>query len=783
MHKTISALMVLCALCGPVSALTITSNAPCNIFKEGSRVRLEIKDAQGAVSYRISDYFGSKIADGSTNVIDIAGLKPGWYEVKCKDSAGETSTSIGVVIDRGNAPLPEDGRVCTDVAGAWLVKGDSFKSLVQMIHLAGIPWVRERLSWGGTERERGNIDWGEYQTLADLYKAEGVHICQHWGDFPKWTQLAIKDNVSRGDLRDYYRYARAASSNFAHQIETWEIWNEPDGSLPYDFYAGMVKTAYLGLKDGNPRASVFLGSIARGVTNFTRGIYDSGVTDYFDTFNWHIYSKPDIYPGALASQLEQLKEFGASTRPVWVTEAGVVVKGTEGPSKLELNSENQHIQCQYMPRGAAMSLAAGNDKYFFFVLPNYTEGNIQWGALHPDMTPYPSFVALSAAANIIGQSSYLGEYKSGNNDVTAQVFSTPKGNVLVAWSDKESEIIVPTEKQTLHMANIFGQQSTISCPMGYARLKVGPDAVYLLDVGKSIESKLTGKPRPMGKLPKLNPSRVVLVGHANFPVMKEAGAYKLADQSVFDYVVDAYNFNDKASATGTVTLAAPEGWIVEDAKRNVGLGVMGRESLTFKVKPGSPGAESSRLIANGNFKNEKVAPTISSFIFDPGMVEPSERKSLDWTDASIWVKEASPVGTIMLTNLDANTLHFDFTFAGKGDKWAYPILRFQQPLNMSGYDGLAFDLNVPEDMGSTTMRIMFVESSGAHYIASTLPTIGKRRVVFLFQNLERLDFMGKDPNGHFDSDSISSIKLGCNAGSEHVAFDVSGFELVKFNNP
>lgn len=773
---------MLFALCGPVSALSITSNAPCNIFKAGSSVRLEIKDSQGAVSYQLSDYFGNKIAAGSTDVIDLAGLNPGWYEVKCKDLVAETSTSIGVVIDRGNAPLPKDGRVCTDVAGAWLVKGESFKSLAQMIRLAGIPWVRERLSWGGTESERGKIDWNRYQTLADLYKSEGVHICQHWAEFPEWTELGIKDNTYHGDLRDYYRYARAAASNFSGQIEAWEIWNEPDGGFPYDYYAAMVKVAYLGLKDGNPKANVLLGSICRGMSNFTSGIYDSGVTDYFDTFNWHIYSKPDIYPGALASHLDQLKKYGASTRPVWVTESGVVVKGTEGPSKKELNSESRRTQCRFMPRSAAMSLAAGNDKNFFFVLPSYMEEDTQWGALYPDLTPYPSFVALSAAANIIGESTYKGEYKSGNDDVTAQVFSTSRGNVVVAWSDKESEIIVPTEKQTLHQANIFGSESTLTCSSGYARLKVGPDAVYLLDVGKSIEGKLTGKPRPLGKLPKLHPSRVVLVGRSNFPFMKEAGAYKLADQGEFDYTVDVYNFSDKTPAGGTVNLTAPSGWIVKDAQRHVELESMGRQQLTFKVKPGSPRVESLRLIANGVFNNKKAAPCVSSFFFDPTIVEPSERKPLDWTNSTQWVTEASPNGTVVLSNPKDDTLHFDLSFSGKGDRWAYPILHFQKPIDISGYDGLAFDLSVPEDIGATTMRMMFVESSGAHYIFSATPTVGKRRIVFLFQNIERLDFMGKDPNGHFDPNSISSIKLGCNAGLEHISFDVSGFKLVKFNN-
>lgn len=765
-----------CLACTPASALTITSEAPNNIFIEGKPAVFEIKDARGDVSYEVTDYFGKVITGTTGPNFKLCDLKPGWYQLKCKDSDSEASISMGVVIDRKNAPLPKDGRVCVDVAAAWVTKPENYPALVKMIKLAGIPWVRERLSWGGTEYERGKFKWTHYKNLYDMYADEGINICLHWGDVPKWT-TASGSGATIEDLRDYYNYACAVSRYFSHQVQAWEIGNEPDLGIPFDRYAGIVKTAYLGLKDGNPKAPVLIGSIARGATNYTDGLYESGVTDYFDIFNWHIYAPPQVYAGALGPQFVQLAHYGADTRPVWKTEAGVVVIGNN--EKL-LDEANWKTQCRYIPRGYILSFAAGDEKNFFFLLLSYMEHTTQFGLLKPDLTPNPAFVALSAAANIIGQSVYKGKYDSKNSLVDSHVFSTPKGNVLAAWSDKETDIIVPTEKKTVRMADIFGGESTLNCNDGYVTVKVGPEAVYLLDIGKQVETRLTGKARPTGKLPDLHPSHIVLAAHSNQTYLKESDSYDLADRSAFDYTIDVYNFDDKKMAEGCVELTVPEGWIIDNAKQPVKLEKMGRKTLIFKITPGEPKAGIYKLIGRAEFAKEKVSPSVSAFTFNTADIKPVESLALDWAgDSTRWEVETSNDCALKLSNPEPNTLHYDVTFTGRGDRWLYPILQFNKTLDFSDYDGIAFDLNVPEEK-SGIFRLMIIETSGAHYIASTIPAAGKKHVVFFFRNLERLDHMGADPNGRFDPDSVAKIKFGCNASREKFTFDISNFELVKF---
>ncbi len=168
---------------------------------------------------------------------------------------------------------------------------------------------------------------------------------------------------------------------------------------------------------------------------------------------------------------------------------------------------------------------------------------MQFGSLRPDLAPYPSFVALSAAANFLGLSEYVGEYKA--DDIIAHLFSTPHGKVLVMWADKETELTLPTEQRTVQVANIFGDMRDVPVENGTVRVKVGQEAVYLVNVGKAIESKVAKVHHVPGKLPKNEPSRIVIVGHTDLPIYQERDCYTIgAPLKPFTYTVDVYSADD-----------------------------------------------------------------------------------------------------------------------------------------------------------------------------------------------------------------------------------------------
>jgi len=786
MTRLLLSLALLPLLASGALAMTIHSAAPGHLFVAGQPCRFTVTDAVGAVRYQAVDYFGRTRARGEAaqGALSLGALPPGWYELRCQDDAGTVAASLGVVIDRGQAPLPREGRVCGDAASAWLVRDDALlRPFARMVRLAGLPWVRERLSWSATEPAPGKLDWGRYQLVADTLAAQGVHIYQIWHDAPGWSRGDDPRSLCPRDLRDVYRYARAAAAQFARQVEAWEVWNEPDiGFWPdlSDRYVGLFEAAALGLRDGNPRALVLPGSLCAGVSPFARAFWQSNVGPYFDVFNWHLYASPVAYPPMLAAHRQLLRRLQLDDRPAWLTEAGIRLMGSEGADKRLLSAADQHSQCRFVPPSVVLSLAAGNEKHFFFVLPDYLENGVQFGALRPDLTPYPSFLALSAAANLVGVSEYLGEYPAA--PAQAHLFGTPRGTVLVAWADQEVTLTIPTDQPQVALADIFGAQRALPASSGAVKVKVGPEAIYLVGVGEKVKQAL----RPAQFLApwagRRRPSRVVVSGHADLPTDKRANCYLLATAGEpFPYTVEVYNFHEQEAAAGTLELQLPAGWKVDRVPGPVQVAPMGRKTVTFQLTPARSHYRQRPVVVHPHFPGEEAGLAVSYFQFDPAALVPVRRQGLDWLGAERWRPEAAPGGTVTVT-AEPGSLRFEARFSGPGDRWAYPVLTLDPPVDMSGYDGIAFDLEAEADDPASQVRLLLVEPGGAHYLAGTPVRAGKRRVVLPFDDFKHLDFLGADPNETLDRDRIGRLKLGCNTPQDRLAFRVGGFELVKFQD-
>jgi hypothetical protein len=661
------------------TALTLSSREPGNLFVRGSMVELQIQDAQSGVEYVARDYFDNTISQGEAAVHDGKGtinldkLPPGWYELRCKDDKGKAYITFGVVIKSGKT-LAKNGKVGADLASAWLIKDENKRvTLAKMLRRCGIPWVRERLSWSQVEPQQGKFDWGVYQTVADTLTAEGISIVQVWHDTPAWAlpanQINDKSNCPQ-DLRTVYHFAKASAEHFASQIQNWEVWNEPDIEFwddSTDRFAGLQKAAYLGFKDGNPQAKVLQASICQpirklnkvedlfagqfdegkfaidyGSTLFAENLYDSGIGDYFDIFNWHNYTQAKPYFTGLKHYQELMNRHDIFNKPAWITEAGIRLKASdEKDYKDQLTPNDRKIQCRYIAQSVPQSLATGNDRHFYFVVPNYLENGNEFGVLRPNLNTMPGFLALSAAANILGQAEYLGAYPTENNSITAQAFKTPEGNVLAIWADEPVDFTMPTDQQKIQVLNIFGQESLVAAQKGMVQVKIGPEPVYLMNIGSGMLKHLVGQStsRPATTMAVTTtaatttvpttaaaevtaPSRVVVTGHCNLPFYKPMSCYLLNSEAIllsnttFEYEVEVYNFDEKKIASGIVEMKVPAGWKSEPKVQAVDVTGMGRRVLTFKITP-AMFKGIVKVWARGDFEQETVAPAVSYFTIQP----------------------------------------------------------------------------------------------------------------------------------------------------------------------
>ncbi len=774
-------LLTILSLTGQVVGMTVNSSAAGNLFTAGKAAEFTVKDAKGDVTYEVTDYFGKRIGEGKGTAIRLMGLPSGWYELQVTDNAGTTKMTLGVVLDRKGAPLPVDGRICVDGIGVG-------SGMTGMIKMAGFSWVRDRLWWNVIQPGKGPIDWKEYPKIANLLAAEGISVCQVLQDSPSWLHAKDPSGLIPDDLRDIYTFTQAISAKLSHGFQAWEVGNEPDimwGGRA-DRFAGYMKAAYLGLKEGNPKAIVLQGSMCWGLTNFTKIIYESGVGQYSDVFNWHFYGEPEQYAWQMEAFLDTLKRNGADSRPVWISSSGSAQPQT-GASNL-MDAESRRKQAYRTIQNVISALAAGVDKYFYFCMPHYEERNLEFSLLRPDGNPYPSFVAYSAAANILGESAFLGRWDIPN--VTATAFATPKGNVLALWSDKVTEIMIPTEKKTVQVANIFGQIREEPVTDGKIKVTTGPEVVYVLDAGNVLRPKLTGKVRPKGVLPHNQPSRIVVMGYPDLPVDGWTSLHTLNKPAPFNYTVEVYNFDAKQPTAGSVEISIPSGWKADRMSSEIKLAPMGRQVLSFKITPALPTEVASltqRIMAKGNITGQKVEASISVCKFDPKVLPVVERTPLDLGNAAQWKpddrsaeNETARYMAVKATAAGKNWLRFEAPArtdqTGPSDTFSYSIYTFDKPMDLSKFDAMA--ITVKEVAKAGGIRLMIVEDSGAHYFMTLGCELQKKSYLFTLQDLPWGCWFTSDPNHHFDLKKVKAIKLG-REGSDFT-FEAGDFELIKF---
>lgn len=801
----VQALLLLCICTRGQAAdlLVIKSHTPGNIIAAGAPLNFTVSGASGAVTYRLQDYFGHEVTNGTaalsgaTADFVIRDLKPGYYELTCKSGESTATTTAGVLIDRGNLPPAKAGHLGVDAAAGWLVKQQDLKSFVQMARLAGIPWVRERLAWGEMEPQQGKFAWQvpnrSYEELAGMYAAAGIAVQENWGDSPDWARQAGVKSRCPSDMRTVYNFAKAVSQRYTGRVQSWEICNEPEYELFWDDlsdrYAGYIKAAFLGSKAGNPSTPVFPGALCVGYSTFGQHAFDS-LPGYADGFGWHVYQSPDTFEKVFRSYDPIRKSGKLIGKPIRLTEVGI--RTDVVPNSRNLSPENRRVQCQFIPRFAAHSLMLGCDKALFFVMPDYMEGTLQFGLLRADLTPNPAFVAISAAINIIGEGKYLGQYPLTDHGASAFLFDTPKGNVLVAWAEHPTAITIPVRSNALHVTDIFGaERSPIPAQGGMATVSVGPDAVYLSNIGDSIRSHLAEKrkvERPSSTAQ--SPSKVVLVGHDNHDhaIDLYQDSYTLnagADAQKLSYTVDVYNFDDKVPASGTVAVSAPKGWQVTPGQQTVELAPMDRKQLSFTVTaPPLNAFGPYKVEAKGKFGKEELVPTRSYFDVSANTLLPIQSKPFSLvtksTDAD-WVPHPGTTGQIKVSQPSANLTRFAVHMNDQQSRAVYAELKFAHPVNISQYEAIAFDYktNRKLDDGSF-LHIRFRDAQdslhcGAWMVGSDKPV----HVVVFFKDLQWFPTYSDKP---LDLHAVTSFCVGGDFAhlEPDVTLDLSNVELVKF---
>jgi len=543
------------------------------------------------------DYSGAIVATGqqSDGRARIGQLPVGYYELAWGAPAASNRVSIGILAPL-RAPTPLTSPIGIDVAMAWFFPQEAMAPPANLCALAGMNRVRDRLSWPELEPARGvfpvptRYDASvRAQAAAGLQVLEVNHCSAAWAN-PNSKRFPL-------DLRDAYNFYRRIARRWAGQVEAVEPWNEADiemfGGHTGSEMASLQKASYLGLKAGNPNVVACLNVLAIHRAATLQDFAANETWPYFDTFNLHHYDPLQNYPGLYA-------DFRAVSagRPLWVSECSVHVKWQGDERLRELSGQDLRLQAERLTKTFTLSLFEGASAVFYFMLPQYSEGQSQFGLLHLDLTPRPGFLALAAVGRLLADAKALGRMPLADQSSQAYFFDAkPDGqsaDVAVAWSQGETNIDLPSMPRACY--DCLGREH----PLEARTLPLNQEPLFLV-FGQGSRPELIPPPKPAPLLPG-EPSTVVL--QALLPeadiVLKES-AYKIGPSHTKAVPVFVYNLGS-SQAHGRLRVNAPKQWGAHLPGETFDLAPGDRKALTLNITcPATDGWNEAGLSITGDF--------------------------------------------------------------------------------------------------------------------------------------------------------------------------------------
>jgi hypothetical protein len=567
---------------------------PGNVFHVGEDVTIALPNA--AEPWRLVDYDNKPVASGGPGATAVLGKLPaGYYEVHQQTVPRVTLAVIPPLV----APTPHSSPIGADVAMAWFFHESEprQRAVANVATLAGINWVRDRMIWGEIEPTRGTFAAStRYDVAINTQSEAGLRILQVNHSSPQWANPDPKRFPL--DLRDAYNFNRAIAKRWAGKVQAYEPWNEPDigvfGGHTGAEIAAMQKASYLGIKAGDPAATASMAALALPQQPILDDLRANAAWPYFDTFNLHHYVPTEQYAAVYASFRTI-----ASGRPMWASEFSMPVPWAEEKTK-EPADEMLHEQARRVPMAFAAALHEGAAPAWYFILPDYVEGQTQFGALHADLTPRPAYAALAAVGRLLADAKPQGRVKHDNAAARAFVFDAkPDGklsDVMVAWATEPVALELPAAPQRLF--DHIGRE----LPKLEKTLALTPAPVFVILAPETIKFLPLDPPPAPAEKSAGEPSPVVL--QAVWPqastVAKES-AYAASPEKPQPALVMVYNFSPQP-VKGTLAVTAPKGWDVTLSAEPIELPPGERKELAMTVKPATDAKPSvETLVVKGDF--------------------------------------------------------------------------------------------------------------------------------------------------------------------------------------
>jgi hypothetical protein len=613
---------------------------PGNVFLDTETVWVGVPPSTPpkARTWRVLDDRGQTVKSGplpkQTDLpsprVNLGQMPIGWYRMEFLDAQQSClHWTTAAVLHRLNAPTPQDSPICVDSATAWFARDqvEDQARLASLAALAGVNWVRDRLTWRELEPEPAAFNSAQttYDSSALVQARQGLKVLQVFHSTPDWAWHPELDGPHPSgrfprDLRHVYRFCRALAQRFQGRVQAWEPWNEANvstfGGHTVDAMCSFQKAAYLGFKAGDPHSTVCWNAYTTTPTQrHTQGLQENEAGSYFDVYSLHSYDWAHSYESLWAPARQ-----AAGGKPIWVTEADRGLKYTGPEPWCDLSQEDALRKARYMAQSYASSLYAGSTRHFHFILGHYTESHnhVQFGLLRKDMSPQPAYVALAALGRLLAGAKCLGRWTIPDQ-AHAHVYAfraKPDGreqDVLVAWAEREvdwaqrdqtqASFKLPASWPVKEVYDYLGR------PLGDMPKALTGNALFIvLRAGQTKAVTLTQQPVSTPQDNQACPivlqaqiARDLEVKITPLP-WSQGYEYRLPPDEPYRLHLVAYNFTDKA-ATGSIRIRKlPANWQVDQTQWHLSLEPMQQQAFTCTLT--LPAAQNGSLQLSGDFGSQ-----------------------------------------------------------------------------------------------------------------------------------------------------------------------------------
>lgn len=261
---------------------------------------------------------------------------------------------------------------------------------------AGVQWAREEFEWDVVEPADGSYSFTAYDNVVAAYQDHDIEVLglltysSDWASSNPGSQYAEFYMPDESAWRDY---VGTVAEHYAGDIDTWEIWNEPNhpGFWRSDFadYVTLLEIAADEIHKRNPDARVVLGGLSGSDTDFLERLYaalsDPSIIDIVavhpyrhvgNNFN-HAPEKTVDGLGTLLNDLYNVKavlnRYNQDTTPIWLTEVGWTTYD---------DGVSQQTQARFVTRLYTIALSVPQVKKVFWYAFSDTTDDTQFHDAH-----------------------------------------------------------------------------------------------------------------------------------------------------------------------------------------------------------------------------------------------------------------------------------------------------------------------------------------------------------------------------------------------------------------